>query len=128
MATKEEIRSRVLASEDRVTKVINVPAWGGDITIRELSMADRAAAYNAMDSGEDDKRPMADRASAFSAELVVRSVVDEDGNRVFGAADIAALAGKANRTLDHVVAAIRALNGLGQSDKETAAGEDLEKN
>ena len=80
-------RAAILARAGKLrTETIPIPAWGGDVTIRELTGAERDQFDLAVDS---DRK--AGRALHFRARLVAACVVDAEGRLVFGAADVPAL-------------------------------------
>ena len=105
-------REQILAAEDRRRETVDVPEWGGTVLIREMSILDRAACYNVLEAGEGDTRTQADRAAAYSAEMLVRSIIHEDGTLVLQPGDAAALTAKSNRAVTLVVGHIQKLNKI----------------
>jgi len=107
--TKEQI----LCADDIVTKTINVPQWGGDVTVKTWNAEEKAdfeIAYRD-DDGESNVRRL--------REMVVsRSVIDENGDVMFSSEDIAALSKKSGKAMDIVFDAASQLNGVLDSDVE----------
>jgi hypothetical protein len=112
-------RSAILAVMDLDKEYVDVPEWGGTIIVRCLTGSERDA-YEAEIVGT--------RASGTSrelnltnirAKLVARTVVDEDGNRLFTDADIPALGKKNAAVLDKIFTVAQRLSGLSQADVDT---------
>lgn len=107
-------KASILSAPDLKTETINVPEWGGDITLKELSALDRERFYEANvkpDGGTDTFN--------YRAKLLVRMIVDYGGNRVFDDSDAEALGAKSVDVLTRLFDAASALNGV---------TEDAEKN
>lgn len=117
MSKKILSKQDILSIDDRPTKVLNVPEWGGEITLRALSAQDRddfeLSVYG--DSGADRKN--------IRAKLCVRCIVSLDGKRMFSDHEMTALGAKSGKAMDRVFSACQKMNGLTQADVE-----ELEKN
>lgn len=111
MLTRESILAARLP-----TATVAVPAWGGSVTIRALTLAELEA-WRAV---------QADAARAAAGEglatLVRLSVVDASGHWLFGDADVPALAAQAPVMIAPLVEAILRLNGLDAASRDAAAG------
>lgn len=108
-------RDAILAANDRRTAVVDVPEWGGSVTIAELSGKDRDAFEAAfMDESK--------RFVNLRARMVAISVVDEQGNRMFKDEDVEALGKKSGKALDRVFSAVQKLNALSDADIEEIQG------
>lgn len=105
-------REQILAVDDRRRETVKVPAWKGEVLIREMSVLDRTACYAMLSPKEDDTRTQAERAAAFSAALLVHSLIQEDGSAVLSAADAQAMTQKADSTVAMLVARIQKLNKI----------------
>lgn len=100
-------REAILAVADLPIQVVAVPEWGGDVNVRGLSGLDRdelSKALRAPDGSTD--------ANGYCEKLLVRTVVDDNGVRLFTDADITALAAKSATALKRVMDAAEKLNGL----------------
>jgi hypothetical protein len=99
-------REEILATNDLSREEVDVPGWG-KLLIREMTAADRI-------TFEEFIKPegVFDRAN-FYPMLAVRTIVDQDGNRLFEDAEYPALAGKSLKALEAVAEAAMRLNGIG---------------
>jgi hypothetical protein len=88
---------------DRGVTEVQVPEWGGSVLLRPLSAAE---ALQFAEATEQDRR-------AALVRVVILSVVDEAGNRLFTDADAEWLAAKNFRALLRIQEAVLELNGLG---------------
>lgn len=98
------LREQVLSSDDRKRAPVTIEGWPDGLYVQELS-------------GEDADIFKGDPSHAQIAATVL---VDEDGARIFTAADVEALSKKRLSNLRKVVDAALSLNGL--------IGEESEKN
>lgn len=110
--TKEQI----LAADDLPKETVTIKGWGGDVIIRSLTGEERDAfEESCLDRSEGiAKRNLAN----FRAKLVSMCLVDEQGNRLFTAAEAEALGRKNGAILDMLAATAQKLNGLSALDVE----------
>jgi len=109
-------KESILAVQDVVTEIVEVPEWGGAVRVRGLTGAERDAF-----EGEvihRNGRDVTTNTRNMRARLVVLSVVDEAGNRLFGFPDIEALGAKSARALDRIFSVAMRLSGLRDEDVE----------
>jgi len=111
LLTKEAI----LNSTDRATKIVEVPAWGGSVTLQEMTGRQRDR-FESIVLNEKVRRTIPD----LKAWLVAQSIVDEQGNLMFTESEVGKLAEKSALALFDIVKHIRELNGLEASAVETA--------
>lgn len=116
--TKTLGRDDILAIDDLPTRTVNVPEWGGTITLRSLTAAERDAWEIGLYNEKSGGKPM-----NISASVVALCAIKPDGTRLFTDADIEVLARKSGRVLKRLWNAASDLNGLGVNDAE-----ELEKN
>lgn len=107
-------REAILKVHDIATSTVAVLEWGGEVLVRGLSGAERDAFENAMIQGRGKNRRM--NLANLRARLVAIAVVDEQGNRLFTDADIAALGEKSAAALERVFDVARNLSGLSEKD------------
>ena len=112
-------KAEILAAADLATEVVEVPEWGGSVTVRTMTGADRDAFEAALVRVVDGKREP--DLTNMRAKLVALTVVDEAGERLFDAADVDALARKSAAALDRVAAAAQRINGIGAEAAEETA-------
>lgn len=109
-------RDDIIGADDRPTEDVPVPEWGGTVRVRALSGTERDAYESSMVSQRGNK--VEANLTNARAKLVAASLVDEEGNLLFGQADIEALGRKSGAALDRVWDAARRLSGLKDSDVE----------
>lgn len=111
-------REAILAAPDLKRETVNVPEWGGDVAVAELS-ADALTAFLAV--AFDDTGKPALRGAKFDAALVAATLVDTLGVPLFGADEVESLAKKSPRALARVAAVANRLNFLTVETQETVA-------
>jgi hypothetical protein len=101
-----------LGVKDIKTKQVNVPEWGGMLILKEMNGVDRESwEASLFPAGKKDLRQIREK-------LLVRTIVDENGDRIFGDKDIEALSHKSGQVLDRLFDAAQRLNGLRTEDIE----------
>jgi len=114
--TKEQIRN----CKGWLFDEVEVPEWGGIVRLRALTVAERLQ----LASETRGESLTGDAAFRFFARVIMLSVVDQAGERVFDpATDYELLTQKTWGTLESLADRIMAFNGM----KQASAGE-LEKN
>lgn len=110
-------RAAILAAPDTKYRIIDVPEWGEDAQVRlkSLSGADRDAYEESQLTMRSDGRMIRDGHNA-RAKLIVRSIVDENGERVFKDNEAAALGEKSQGVLDRLFVAISEMSNLTEED------------
>lgn len=94
-------RDQILAGPRPAVVEVEVPALGGKVRVRGMTIGDRDA-FEIANAG--------DKGKYFRARLVVASVVAEDGSPMFREADLPALASLAAGTFEPVIDAATKLN------------------
>jgi hypothetical protein len=107
-------RDQILGADDLPRVEVEVPEWGGSAFVRTMTGTERDRFES-----EHIKNPHRD----IRARLVAATLCDEQGNLLFGPADVEALGRKGAAALDRVFAVALRLNGIGKADVE-----ELEKN
>lgn len=124
---KKLTKADILAAEDRATEDVDVPEWGGEVTIRALSGAEREEwqlSQVKVTVGSDGDLQRVPKLEGAQARLVQMSIVD-GGKPMFSKAEVAALGAKSATALERVFTAAIKLNGL--SDEAVGeAGKDSE--
>ena len=106
-------KAAILEAADLKTEDVPVPEWGGTVRVAAMSGKSRDEYYTRHGEG---KIPY----SQFSANVLVATVVDEDGKPIFEESDIDALRTKSQAAMDRVLAVALRLNGLGPTAIEEA--------
>jgi hypothetical protein len=109
-------RDDILKAEDLATEDVAVPEWGGTVRLRTLTGAerDKFEASTVQMKGNKATQNMAN----FRARLVSLCIIDEDGNRQFGQADVAALGAKSAAALQRLFNKCSEMNGMSEKDVE----------
>ena len=118
-------KDQILAAQDRRETVVEVPEWGGQIRLMEMSGADRAAYLSSIFKyGTNEKGEVTVEGDPTNADakLLARTIVDEDGNRVFSEEDIIALGQKNGLVLDRLSTEANKLNALTPTAVDDATG------
>jgi hypothetical protein len=117
-------REEVMKAEDQQYDTVPVPEWApaGDpdpdewvLKLRGLTGSERDRFEASIAPKGNSKRPNMDN---FRARLVTWCAVDEEGNRLFNAADVKMLGAKSAKALSRVFDKCQELNGLSDSDVE----------
>lgn len=115
-------RGQIHAADDRAYEDVPVPEWGGEVRIRALSGTERDAYQNSLVSiGSGGKVQRLSLQDAM-AKLLVRSIVDEDGERIYADKDTAELGAKNAQVLERLRDVAKRLSGLGKEELEEAEG------
>jgi hypothetical protein len=113
-------RDQILEASDLKTVVVSVPEWGGDVIVATMTGEARDAWEQSLVVQEGGKsRTNLDN---IRARLVMSTVVDEGGNRLFSEKDLALLGRKSSAALERVCKAAQKLNGLTNEDVEQLTG------
>lgn len=113
-------REQILAADDLPSEIVEVPEWGGSVRVRTLTGRERDTMGAAL-MGSSGKPNFAE----FDRRLVAASMVDENGNPLFGQDEIEALGRKSSLALQRVAAVAQRLNGITEAKIEAAAGNSV---
>lgn len=111
-------RQLILAAQDLPFEDVEVPEWGGTVRISTMTGAMRDAWEQSLvvpGKGEPD-------VSNVRAKLVAACAVDESGERLFSASDVAALGRKSGAALDRLARVAQRLNRISEKAQEEARG------
>jgi len=109
-------RDAILAAPDMLTEEVPVPEWGGTVLVRGLTGTERDAFEEEMITGKGKNRDV--NLANFRARLIVKSVVDKGGKRLFTQADMVALGGKSAAAIQRVFQVAMRLSGMSEEDVE----------
>ena len=109
-------RDAILKASDIQTEEVPVPEWGGTVLVRGMTGAERDAFEEEMITGKGKNRDV--NLTNFRARLIVKSVVDKDGKRLFTAADMVALGKKSAAAIERVWEVAMRLSGMSDEDVE----------
>jgi len=108
-------REDILSKTSLKNEVVTVEEWGGDVVVTEMSGSTRDAWEQSIRNKDEKGLLVSPR-----AKLIVFSVVDEAGNRIFNDDDIEAIGRLSSLSLEKVCAVSMRLNGLADGDVEKA--------
>lgn len=111
-----EDAAAILAADDMKFEVIDVPEWGGKVRIRTMSGEERDA-FEASIAGEGKKL----NTQNIRAKLVMLTVVNSKGDRIFTKEQIDALGKKSAAALNRVYEASAKLSAITKADVEELA-------
>jgi hypothetical protein len=110
-------KQAVFTSQDLKTETVELPEWGGTLCVRTMTGTERDA-WEASLSPVDGNGP---NLANLRARLLVKCVVDDQGERVFADADADALGAKSAAVLERLFAVAQRLNGLAGSSVAAAS-------
>lgn len=109
-------KTAILAIQDLKTKVIDVPEWGDQVTVRMISGTERNRLNEvASASGTFDM-------NTFQTTLLAMSLIDASGVRMFTDDEAAQLGGKSAAALKRIFDEVTAFSALKTTSVEEAEG------
>jgi hypothetical protein len=112
-------KAAILTAADLRTQIVDVPEWGGAVTVRTMTGVDRDAFENSMLKVDAKGNRSADLTN-MRAKLCALTLVDDAGNPLFTIAEVEQLAQKNAAALDRIFKVAQALNGLTADSVEAA--------
>ena len=112
-------RLDILGSDDLEFETVHVPEWNGEVRVRMLTAGQR-------DRFESEVAGIGGKSKNMTnlrARLVALTACDQEGEQLFQAGDIEALAKKSAAAVDRVFTVAARLNGFTSSDIEELEGE-----
>lgn len=116
MSDVKTLRDQILAASDRPREKVDVPEWGASVFISTMSGAERDAFESEIVTLHGKKTRL--NLQNIRAKLVVRTLVDETGQRIFSDADVAELGKKSSSVLSRLYEVAQRMNGLREEDVE----------
>lgn len=113
-------KDQILEASDLKTEPVDVPEWNGSVNVRTMTGADRDA-FEASLVTVDASGKVSQNLDNMRVKLLVVTVVDDNGNRLFDEGDIAMLGRKSTAAIERVYAAAARLNGIGAKAEADAA-------
>lgn len=112
-------KAEIFAASDLKTETVEVPEWGGAVVIRAMTGTQRDAYEQSLMKRGDDGKFTVDT-DGMRAKLVLYTAVDEQGNALFTADDLAALSGKSAAVIERLALAAQRMNGLASDSVDEA--------
>lgn len=107
-------KAAILQANDIQREEVDVPEWGGTVLVQGLSGRERDDLEASMIKGKGKNASV--NLENLRAKVVARTVVDEDGKRIFEDQDIPALTQKSAAALNRVYEVAQRLSGITQED------------
>lgn len=109
-------RADILGADDRPTKRIHIPEWGGDVIIRTITARERDQFEQSLfvQKGNDIIR----NADNMRSKLCSLVLVDEDGKNLFSFDEAAKLGQKSAAIIARLFDEAQKLNGITKEDRE----------
>ncbi len=114
------LRDDILAADDLPTVAVEVSEWGVTVYVRSMTGTERDDYEIGLMETKD--LPLKEKLHNMRAKLIVRTVVNEDGSRMFSDADIDLVGAKSAAALSKVAKAAQKLNGLTDEELNEIAG------
>ena len=105
-------REEIFGFKDIKTEVVEVPEWGGSVIVKCMTGSERDE-FEQSCLSRDGKRLTLDN---IRAKLICKTVVDEDGNKLFSTADVESLGAKSAVALDRIFTVAQKLSGMTKED------------
>ncbi|KPK67836.1 MAG: hypothetical protein AMJ84_12280 [Acidithiobacillales bacterium SM23_46] len=108
-------KEQILQADDLRREAVVVPDWDGSVFVQTMTGIDRDAFELSLT--KDGKASIEN----MRAKLCARTIVDENGNRLFTEDDVEALGKKSGTALDRIFEVAQRLNGIGADAMEKLA-------
>lgn len=96
---------------------VEVPEWGLSVYVRTMTLGEMEALQTFVDASKDDANTTA------VAEMAVRIICDENGERVFGDDDADEIRAKSHKALTRIANAFTEVNGVDDEAVEKAGND-----
>jgi hypothetical protein len=108
-------REEILVKTTLKNEVVTVEEWGGDVVVSEMSGTTRDAWEQKL-----REKDAAGKRVSLRAKLVVFTVIDDKGERIFNDDDISLVGKLSSNSLEKICSVAMRLNDLGSDDIEKA--------
>lgn len=109
-------RDSIMKADDRPVEEVECPEWGGTVLVRAMTGEERDAWETAVMQASRD--PSGKATANATSKVIVKCMVDEDGNRLFKDSDAGALGKKNAAAINRVWGVAARLSGLRNEDVE----------
>lgn len=111
----------ILAASDIQTEAVDVAEWGGKVYVRGLTAAERDRYDREIVSIDKKGNTSIGRLDNLRALLVVRCLVDENGDRLFQDSQARELGGKSSVVIGRLWEVAARLSGMSSATEEAEA-------
>lgn len=109
-------RDQILNADDITRELVEVPEWGGAVWIKSMTGRERDAFEESLVVRKGAK--ITNSLQQFRAKLVAMTAVDDEGKRLFTAADVEALGRKNAAALSRCSEVATRLSSISREDAE----------
>lgn len=123
----EPTREQMLGFDDREVEIVPVPEWGTDAEVRVQGLTAEERDKFEMENAraqlgiKNEEKRLEARLRNIRARLVVRCVIDENGQRKFSDNDAAAVGRKSGAAVARIYLVAERLSGFAPADAEELA-------
>lgn len=111
-------KNQILDAPDSKVESFDVPEWGGTTHLRTMTGAERDAFEGSIVTGDGKARNLAN----IRARLLVKTICDENGQRLFEDADAPKLGAKSAAVLERLFVESQRMNRIGAKDVAELVG------
>lgn len=115
-------KDQILSADRKKSKDVKVPEWGGSVRLQELSASDRDLWESEQITVSPDGSGAKFNPKHARARLIVRSLVDENGRRLFTDDEVAAVGSLSASTAQKLFNEARKLNAISNEDIKELEG------
>lgn len=112
-------KEQIVAASDISTRTIHVPEWGGDVIVKTLTGEERDSLEASII--ETNGRSVKQNRENVRSKLLVRALVDEQGQRLFSDGEVAELGRKSASVLDRLFAVATEMSRVSPGDVDELA-------
>jgi len=117
---KTSLKDQILQADDLPSEIVDVPEWGCQVRIIGMNAKDTTAFGTSMVDVGTNGQVQTMKLDNFMAKLLVRTMTDLDGNRLFSDDEAELLGKKSGMVLKRLADVATRLNGLGEEAIKTA--------
>lgn len=114
-------KADILAVNDRLTELVEVPEWGGSVYVRTMSAAERDLEERRIYDAQQGKKGSAAMAN-FRARFLALTLVDEQGAPLFTLKEVDQLAEKSFAVVSRLFEVSQRINGVTKEEIEAIEG------
>ncbi len=104
------LREQILKCDDLKTEVLDIPEWGCEVMVKELTAKQRQQIFNASKGAVDTEK--------LTAMYLLNCICDPlNGERIFEDADRDAVLGKSSRVTERIITRVLVLSGISEEEE-----------
>jgi Phage tail assembly chaperone len=117
-------RDTILSKKNLRSETVDVPEWGGEVVVRELTGRERSiyeAGFSDSVAGDFREQTLTEKTKRFEdlrAKIIVMATIDDKGSRIFKDSDIDAVNELSGSALDRLASVIMRLSGYTKDEQD----------